>query len=178
MSPPFPSEDDLGLLLDEPASPPSLATVRARIFSGITALERFSPHAPQVASTLRIDFHEARRALHDLSDARGWTEIPPLPGVRIRPVVVGSGANRREVLGAMFAEIHPGGRIPVHRHHGSEVMVVLQGCLLDPAHPGGILGAGGVLASEDGSEHALEVPLDPDVTCLCLVVNDGWTEYL
>jgi anti-sigma factor ChrR (cupin superfamily) len=175
---PFPSEDDLGLLLDEPASPPSLAAVRARIFSGITRLERFAAHAPQVAATLRIDLHDARRALHDLSDARGWVEIPPLPGVRIHPVVVGSGANRREALGAMFAEIHPGGRVPVHRHHGPEVMVVLQGCLLDPAHPEKLLGAGGVLASKDGSEHTLEVPLDPDVACLCLVVNDGWVEYL
>jgi anti-sigma factor ChrR (cupin superfamily) len=175
---PFPSEEDLGLLLEEPASPPALLAVRARIFSGITALERFAAHAPRVASTLQVDLHEARRALHDLSDARGWMEIPPLPGVRIRPVVVGSGANRREALGAMFAEIHPGGRIPVHRHHGSEVMVVLQGGLLDLARPGEPLGAGGVLVSDDGTEHALLVPPEPAIPCLCLVRNDGWAEYL
>ena len=41
----------------------------------------------------------------------------------------------REVDGAAFARIEPGGRIPAHLHHGPEVMVVLQGALVDAAHP-------------------------------------------
>jgi hypothetical protein len=58
-------------------------------------------------------------------------------------------------------------------------MVVLQGALVDAAHPERPpLLAGGVLSSEDGTAHELLVPTSPSVTCFCLVVNDGWAEYL
>ncbi|MCS6899267.1 MAG: cupin domain-containing protein [Myxococcales bacterium] len=177
MSPPSPLEEDLGLLLEEPSSSPVLGGIWARILSGVDALERFAPYAPQVASALQVDVHQARRALHGLSDKQGWVSIVP-PGIRIRPMVVGAEASRQEVPGAMFAEILPGGGVPTHRHHGAEVMVVLQGYLCDVTRSGEIFEAGSVLASEDGSVHALQVPLEPAIPCLCLVVNAGWIEFL
>lgn len=174
-------DDELTLLLAEPGgllpAPPRASW--ERLLGGVDALERFSPFTPQVARALKVEFHTARRALHTLSDEQGWIEVPILPDLRIRPVWVNSGGNPREVDGAVFARIAPGGRIPAHHHHGPEVMVVLQGCLQDLGRPDlGILPAGGVLESADKSEHELLVPLDPAVVCLCLVVNEGWVEYL
>lgn len=106
-------------------------------------------------------------------------DVPILPGLFLRPAVVRSKMTSREVDGAAFARIEPGGRIPAHHHHGPEVMVVLQGALIDAAHPERPpLLAGGVLSSEDGTTHELLIPASPSVTCFCLVVNDGWAEYL
>jgi mannose-6-phosphate isomerase-like protein (cupin superfamily) len=179
VSPPTFLEEELDALLKEEGAPqrsPSLDT-RQRLLSGIEELERFAPHATTVAEALRVGFHEARRALYTLSESEGWMSIPMLPGVRIRPVQVGARGAVREVDGAIFAAIEPGGRIPMHHHHGPEVMVVLQGALCEPTRSVS-LEPGQALRSDDGTAHDLLVPLEPAVTCLCLVVNDGWAEYL
>lgn len=167
-------EEEISALLSDADAPLAggLGAARPRLLESVAHLERFVPFLPQVAAALGVAPNDARRALHALSDEGGWVLVPVLPDLKIRPVRVGA----REIDGAVFAAIEPGGRIPDHEHHGSEVMVVLQGALYDPAV--GVVSMGGTLPSDDGTRHALEVPREPAVTCLCLVVNQGWAEYL
>lgn len=173
-------EQELSSLLgDDPPRPAVGAPGRSRLLDSITWLERFAPHASLVAEALAVDLQQARRSFHALSDRGGWVLVPVLPDLKIRPVLVGPANNPREIAGAVFAQVAPGGCIPHHLHHGPEVMVVLQGFLGDTARPSQApIPAGGVLRSADGTQHELRVPTAPDIACVCLVVNQGWAEYL
>ncbi len=178
----FTLDDELSALLaDEGASAQPMTpspAVATRLSASVAHLERFAPHASVAASAMGVTAGEARRALHQLSDRDGWMEIPHLPGVRIRPVTVGSTAAPREVVGALFAEVQPGRGLPRHAHRGAgdETMVVLQGALREVERPAHIIGPGGSILSPEDSEHTLDA-VGPDV-CLCLVMHAGWADYL
>lgn len=173
-------ERELTSLLNSDSPPPApRGEARGRLLSELAWLERFTPLAPLVASTLSVAPGEARLALHALSEPGGWVTIETLDNLKIRPVKVRSRAGEREIDGAMFAQVDPGAGIPRHQHHGAETMIVLQGCLRDrerPDLPPWLEGA--TLSSEDNTEHTLWVPPDPRIACLCLVFNQGWVEYL
>ncbi|RYE88166.1 MAG: cupin domain-containing protein [Myxococcales bacterium] len=178
---PLSLDDELSALLtdepssDPPAAPVPPARVGERLMASVGWLERFTPLAPVAAEALGTDVREARQALHLLSDATGWMEIPLLPGVRIRPV---TGRGGRELPGALFAEVQPGGGLPRHAHRGEgdEVMLVLQGALREVERPDLVVGPGGSLRSSEDSEHTLEAT--GDEVCFCLVVHGGWADYL
>jgi hypothetical protein len=67
----------------------------------------------------------------------------------------------------------PGARTETHRHHGDEVILVLQGGLRDHR---GTYHAGQICHSRDGSVHAEEVL--PGEDCICFVVYYGELERI
>jgi anti-sigma factor ChrR (cupin superfamily) len=99
--------------------------------------------------------------------AYAWAE--PVPGVRIAVVKDEPERGFRACL--VWAD--PGARHPDHRHHGEELIYVMQGGLRD--HRGEYL-AGDVCRSGTGSVHSEEVlPLGP---CFCYALYYGPLEML
>jgi hypothetical protein len=155
-----------------PAPPPTVTTPgRDRLFSSVDHLERLSPHAPRLGELTGLSARQVRRALHFFSDEGGWLSVPVLPGVRIR----GLDELGVDLPGVVLARVEAGGRIPDHLHHGPETMFVLEGELVD--HTGHHVPAGGELHSNDQTQHLVSVP-PGTIECCCVVINDGWVEYL
>ena len=62
----------------------------------------------------------------------------------------------------------PGAKVPQHTHEGSELTLVLQGCLLD----GGVeYRAGDVAVNDEEDDHRPEI--GGDEMCYCLIVQQG-----
>jgi anti-sigma factor ChrR (cupin superfamily) len=154
-----------------PLQAPGLTPGRDRLFASVDHLERLSPHAARFRELAGLTTRQARRALHFFSDEGGWLSVPVMPGVRIR----GLDELGVDLPGVVLARIEAGGAIPDHLHHGPETMFVLEGELVD--QQGHRIQAGGELKSEDQSKHLVSVP-PGTIECCCVVLNEGWVEYL
>ena len=156
--------------LPGPAAP-AITPGRDRLFSSVDHLERLAPHAAKFRELTGLTPRQSRRALHFFSDEQGWLSVPVLPGVRIR----GLDELGVDLPGVVLARVEAGGRIPEHLHHGPETMFVLEGELVD--HLGQRIPPGGELRSHDQTQHTVSVPAGT-VECCCVVINEGWVEYL
>jgi anti-sigma factor ChrR (cupin superfamily) len=125
--------------------------------------------APEPEPRLRAQMMELAKAPALPIDvtAYAWEEL--VPGVRASVVKDEPGEGFRAVL--VWAE--PGARHPDHRHHGEELIYVLQGGIKDHR---GEYHAGDVCRSATGSVHSEEaLPLG---TCFCYVLYYGALEML
>jgi len=108
-----------------------------------------------------LDLAEAPALPVDL-EALAWEE--PFPGIRLHVIKEEPERGVRKCL----AWGKPGARTIRHRHHGDELILVLQGGLRD--HRGEYF-AGEVCRSREGSIHQEEIL--PGEDCLCYVVYYG-----
>jgi putative transcriptional regulator len=117
-----------------------------------------------------------RERVLDLADApalpidpAAYTWQEPHPGLRL--AVVRVDAKRGFVAQLLWAR--PGARLPLHRHHGDENVLVLQGAFRDED---GRYGPGQVARRRAGSIHSVEALPGPD--CISYVVSYGDIEML
>jgi anti-sigma factor ChrR (cupin superfamily) len=123
------------------------------------------PPSPEVRAMV-MDLAEAPRLPIDTS-ALSWEEV--VPGIRLHVL---KDEKERGVLKCL-AWGAPGARTIRHRHHGDELILVLQGGLKDHR---GRYHAGDLCHSREGSVHTEEVL--PGEDCLCYVVYYGELEPL
>jgi anti-sigma factor ChrR (cupin superfamily) len=56
-----------------------------------------------------------------------WTAMPAMPALKAKPLWVDAATNRR----AQLARFEPGAGLPMHRHAGDELLLVIEGSLSD-----------------------------------------------
>ena len=113
-----------------------------------------------------LDLARAPQLPIDLA-AYTWTDITP--GVKLH--VLHEDPERGMQACLVWAQ--PGARHPLHRHHGDENVLVLQGTLRDDR---GVYGPGEICRSRAGSVHTEEAV--GDIDCICYVVYYGRLEML
>jgi putative transcriptional regulator len=132
--------ETLALLDRAPASPPP-------------------PPAPASPSSMALLPRPLRDYVPDL-DAVGWMPISP-------------GFDAAEIWGdgraplARLLRLRGGFVVPAHEHCGQEMLLVLDGVLIDRMRHG----RGDVLVADGGTAH--EPKAEPGATCMCLAVLEG-----
>jgi putative transcriptional regulator len=113
-----------------------------------------------------LELARAPRSPLDLQ-AYDWREVAP--GIRFH--LLAEDPARHLQAGLIWAR--PGARHPRHRHHGEEVVLVLEGRFKDER---GAYGPGEICRSLPGSVHSEAVEGDDD--CVCFVLYYGALEAL
>jgi anti-sigma factor ChrR (cupin superfamily) len=151
----------VGLALPAAAPPPPLL---ARILDGTHS--RFGGIVGRLAELWDLSRERAGELLDSLADAV-WEPLG-VPGVEIIHV---QGGPRRAGADAGFVRLAPRARFPHHRHLGDEVMLLLEG---DVVEDDGTKGhAGDAMAKPAGSSHSYTVGPDG---CLVAVLLYGGIE--
>lgn len=133
----------------------------------LAALPRGLAVAPPPGVRIQVlDLAEAPRLPIDLGSF-AWEEV--FPGIRLHVLREEPDRGVRKCL----AWGKPGARTVRHRHHGDELILVLQGALRDHR---GDYHAGEICHSREGSIHREEIL--PGEDCICYVVYYGELEPL
>jgi quercetin dioxygenase-like cupin family protein len=137
----------------EPSVPPD--ALRARIFASV---DRATPYKPFLPSLARC-FDLADTALHDLlarmDDPGAW-----MPGVGDTLAFLDFQPGPALAGHCGITRVRGGARVPLHRHSGREITVVLRGTVVDGE--GQHFQPGQVLEMAPGSIHSLRITGDPD----------------
>ena len=56
-----------------------------------------------------------------------WTAMPAMPALKAKPLWIDAATNRR----AQLARFEPGATLPMHRHAGDELLLVIEGSIED-----------------------------------------------
>ncbi|MHB8877210.1 MAG: cupin domain-containing protein [Myxococcaceae bacterium] len=148
----------------ERSTPPPVA---ARPKLRLVAAEqhgRFEDLAERVARFFDVRFHRAVALLELIDDPACWT----LGTTGVATFTVDAGARLEGALARMLRAA-PGTKVALHRHHGGEHTLVLQGGLRDSS--GRELHRGDTLFQPGGPEHSVEAL--PGEECICCVVTLG-----
>ena len=113
-----------------------------------------------------LDLARAPRLPLDLA-AYEWLDLAP--GVKLHVLF----EDPARGMQACLVWARPGARHGLHRHHGDENVLVLQGTFKDDR---GVYGPGEICRSRSGSTHTEEAVGDAD--CICYVVYYGRLEML
>jgi quercetin dioxygenase-like cupin family protein len=146
----------------EPSAPPD--ALRARIFASI---DRAAPYKPFLPALARC-FDLADAALHELlarmAEPGAW-----MPGVGDTLAFLDFQPGPALAGHCGITRLRGGARVPLHRHSGREVTLVLRGTVIDGE--GARFEPGQVLDMAPGSTHSLHITGDPDA--LLAVLTSG-----
>ena len=149
----------LPLALPAPPPPPGLRARILRSVSGTTE-NRFESFVARVGALLDVAADKARELLAQI-DGSSWVEGPA--GTRLIHLPVGP---RVAHANCGFVRVRAGQHFPLHRHLGTEHVLVVQGSYIDSS--GRTLHPGDEDVEPPGSEHAFTAL--PGVDLVYLVV--------
>jgi putative transcriptional regulator len=157
----------LPLALPSPPPPPGL---RARILRSLagTTENRFESFVARVGALLDVAADKARDLLARIDDAGAWVDGPA--ATRLIHLAVGP---RVAHANCGFVRVRAGQHFPLHRHLGTEHVLIVQGSLIDSS--GRTLAPGDENVEGAGSEHAFTAL--PGVDLVYLVVLEVGFEF-
>jgi len=150
----------LPLALPAPPPPPGLRARILRSVSGTTE-NRFESFVARVGALLDVAADKARELLGQIDGGGSWVEGPA--GTRLIHLEVGP---RVAHANCGFVRVSSGQHFPLHRHLGTEHVLVVQGSYIDSS--GRTLHPGDEDIEPPGSEHAFTAL--PGVDLVYLVV--------
>lgn len=137
------------LALDLPPLLPS-QEARGRLLEDIAQTHRMEDHVAALVRLLDLGASRVRELLSWLDDAARWEPGPSPTSSLIHlspgPAVVAANVG--------FVRVQAGADFPHHTHEGREVVLILQGGLLDS--DGSVHRAGALIRAEDASEHSFQ----------------------
>lgn len=159
--------DDIGHALSDalPAATPP-APIRARVLAAVEGRGRFDRFARQLATILETSLEKARALLDAIDAAEAW-EPGPVPGLALIHL---KGGPSLAAADTGFVRFPAGMAWPLHRHVGVEIMLIVEGAIVDDA--GRTWREGDVLRMAPGSEHRFDVLTDRDCVA-AVVVHEG-----
>lgn len=140
------------------------ASVKKRIFTGLSSQNRFAHHAGAVGRLTDWSEEEGLSYLARI-DSEGW-EASDVPGAEVIHLK-GKGPSAAAIVG--FVRVAQGSTFIEHTHLGQEQVYVLQGRFIDGPQE---YGPGDVATMEAGSSHGFAVLPGVDLIYL-LVLYDG-----
>lgn len=148
-----------------PSLEPS-TTIRARVLAAAAANGRLAAFAEAVVRLFEVP-REKALALLDAVDAADAWEPGPVPGLSLMHLKGGPALAAADTGLVRFPAGMPW---PLHKHLGEELMLILEGGLVDDH--GQAFGPGDVLQMPPGSLHAFDIR--PDRDCVAaVVVHEG-----
>lgn len=108
----------------EPVAPSAAA--RERLLADLEP-KRFFPHVPALAKLLDLAAEKVEQLLGLIDDAKAW-EPSPFPGIDL---IHFEGGPNVLAPDTGFVRFPAGFPFPKHKHHGPEIVYVLQGSLHD-----------------------------------------------
>jgi predicted ChrR family anti-sigma factor len=159
--------DETGLaLLDALPTTAPKSPLRARVLAAVEARGRLAGFAEALASIFETSLEKARALLDAIDAPEAW-EPGPVPGIALMHL---KGGPALAAADTGFVRFPAGMAWPLHRHVGDEIMLIVEGGIVDDA--GRTWRAGDVLRMPPGSEHRFDVLADRDCVA-AVVVHEG-----
>lgn len=137
-------------------------SLRDRLLGHAGGRNRFVPFLERMMSICDLPEADAEGHLHSVDDDGAWDDM--LPGVRFRDFEVGPALG--DAHGGLV-RLQPGETFPRHTHVGEEVMLMLQGEVVDDE--GRAYRAGDRLVCADGTSHELRAVGEQEVIYAAVV---------
>jgi mannose-6-phosphate isomerase-like protein (cupin superfamily) len=155
----------LAKLLDAiPAEAPS-SSLKDRLFKSVddplVGGRRFERFAAQVARISDVAMERAQELLDKIDDAASWLLSPDMSVYNF------SGGARVQNAISGFVRLPPGGVFPEHEHVGDEIVLVLQGTMIDSS--GVVHRPGDEVLMKAGSKHSFTAGAGVDLLYLAII---------
>lgn len=135
--------------------PPS---VRARVLDALDGEQRYAPFFDRLSELLDLSIDRVRALLASMSAPNAWGR-GPCPGAGLIHFQAGPAAMAAD---AGFVRVPAGVTFPMHKHHGRERALVLQGSYVE-LETNLIVRTGELSTRETGSEHSFRALDGPDL---------------